>query len=170
MSQPVRRNQGDAKPGQDRASGPWQDWERIVDVNLSGVARTIEIFSQGMTYGGSIVLVGSMYGMVGPDQRRYEGFVKPAGYSASKAGLYGLCRYLAAYLGPRGIRVNVLTFGAMASPGHPAAFTESMQAAIPLGRLAAAGEWNGPLHFLVSEASSYMTGSNVVVDRRYTAR
>lgn len=161
----------DAKPGSSVANNPWQQWDNIIGVNLSGVAKTVQMFTWRMKRGGSIVLVGSMYGMVGPDHRRYGGgFVKPAAYSVSKSALYGLCRYLAVLLGPKGIRINVVTFGAMASPQHPERFTWSMQESIPLGRLAEPGEWNGPIQFLLSDASSYMTGANLVIDGGYTAR
>ena len=159
----------DAKPGQDAPTDPYQAWDNIIRVNLTGVAQTCQVIGNAMTPGGSIILIGSMYGMVGPDQRRYDGFVKPAAYSASKAALYGLCRYLAVLLGPRGVRVNCVTFGAMSSPSHPPRFVESMRSAIPLGRLAEPGEWNGPILFLASDASSYMTGANIVVDGGYTA-
>ena len=170
----------DAKPGTP-GGAPFEqtavdEWRHIVDVNLTGVMLTCQVFGTAMAQAGrgSIILVTSMYSLVSPDNRRYRGltrppFHKPAAYSASKAALAGLCRYLAGHWGPRNVRVNCVAFGAMGQESHDPRFTKRMAAAIPLGRLARAHEWDGPIHFLVSDASSYMTGATLVVDGGYTA-
>lgn len=166
----------DAKPNSPEC-GPFEDvplvdWQRMVEVNLTGVMISCQVIGAAMATAGrgSIILVSSMYGLVAPDHRRYqEGFFKPAAYSATKAGLLGLTRYLAGYWGPRGVRVNAVCFGAMGQPDHDPSFVASMEQAIPLGRLARLGEWNGVIQFLCSDASSYMTGAVLVVDGGYTA-
>lgn len=155
---------------------PAEAWRQIIDVNLTGVALTCQVIGSEMAMRGkgSIILIGSILGAVAPDQRRYEGlfpepFYKPAAYSASKAALYGLCRYLAAYWGPRGVRVNVVTFGPMDSEAQNPVFRERICHDIPLGRMAQPGEYDGVIHWLISDASSYVTGADIRVDGGYTA-
>lgn len=171
----------DAKPGTPGCgpfeATPIEDWRRAIDVNLTGVMLTCQVFGSAMAKAGNgtIILISSMYGLVGPDNRRYQGlggrepFFKPAVYSASKAALEGLCKYLACYWGPRGVRVNCIAFGAMGQADHHPKFRRRMDAAIPLGRMARSHEWDGPIQFLVSDASSYITGTTLVVDGGYTA-
>ena len=122
---------------------------------------------------GTVINICSTYGLVGPDQRLYDdgsGTVrtKPPGYSVTKSALVGLTKYLAAYYGPHGVRINALTLGG-AYAGHDAGFTARYGARTPLGRMAQPGEYAGTLLYLVSDAASYMTGSNVVVDGGWTA-
>lgn len=152
-------------------------WREVMAVNLDGaflVAREIgeRMAARGR---GSIIQTSSIYGSVGPDQRIYEGSVylgrpinTPAIYSASKAGIVGLTRHLATYWGDRGVRVNTLTPGGVSS-GQNDVFDGRYSARVPAGRMASADEMVGALLFLASDASSYVTGQNIIVDGGLTA-
>jgi len=154
---------------------PLEAWDRALEVNLTGlflcsqaVARPMLDVGQGV-----IVNIASTYGLVGPDQRIYqrEGQprqFKPVYYSVSKAGVLGLTRYLAAYYAGKNIRVNTLTPGGVQQAQDPR-FVEEYSARTILGRMARGDELNGALLFLASDASSYMTGANLVVDGGWTA-
>ena len=96
-------------------------------------------------------------------------FVKPVAYSAAKAGIYNLTRYLATYWGKKGIRVNTLTPAGVWRDTQDAVFQANFVARMPMGRMSRENEYNGSLIFLASEASSFMTGSNLVVDGGWTA-
>ena len=148
-------------------------WREVMSVNIDGMflmAQAVgsQMLKQGR--GGSIVQTSSIYGVVAPDQRIYEGseymgrpINTPAVYSASKAAVIGLSRYLAAYWGDKGIRVNTLTPGGVES-GQNETFSNRYSARVPLGRMAAIGEMESALLFLASDASSYVTGQNLIVD------
>ena len=147
-------------------------WREIMAVNLDGVFLVAQAAGRGMARRGkgSIINISSIYGNVGPDQRIYEGshylgtaINTPAVYSASKAGVIGLTRYLAALWGSRGVRVNCLTPGGVQS-GQNETFTRRYAERVPLGRMAHVDEMNGAIVFLASDASSYITGHNLVVD------
>ncbi len=152
-------------------------WKEIMAVNLDGaffMAREIggRMAQRG---GGSIIQTASIYGVVGPDQRIYEGsdylgrqINTPAVYSASKAGIVGLTRYLATYWGDKGVRVNTLTPGGVSS-GQNDVFEAKYSARIPLGRMAQPDDMTGALIFLASDASRYVTGQNIIVDGGLTA-
>ena len=156
---------------------PVRSWDQVLDVNVKGVMLACQVIGGAMArHGrGSIVNIGSIYGLVSPDQRVYEyrrqagpPFFKPVAYSASKSALYGLTRYLATYWAPQGVRVNALTFGGVYNR-QDADFLKAYCARVPLGRMARPDEYNGALVFLLSDASSYVTGANVVVDGGWTA-
>ena len=120
---------------------------------------------------GSIINIGSIYGMLSPDFPLYEGM--RAGnridYAFVKGGMLNLTRYLACYLAPFGVRVNCLSPGAIQTPDLPASFVTNFSRRVPLRRLAEAWEMQGAALFLASDASTYVTGQNVVVDGGWTA-
>ena len=123
---------------------------------------------------GSVINISSIYGMISPDQRIYEyrrrngeEFFKPVAYSASKSALFNLSRYLATYWGGKNVRVNTLTFAGVFN-GQPGEFLEGYCPKVPLGRMARPDEYNGAVIFLASDASSYMTGEQMLIDGGYT--
>jgi NAD(P)-dependent dehydrogenase (short-subunit alcohol dehydrogenase family) len=150
-------------------------WNEALEVNLTGLflcsqAAARQMLAQG---GGVIVNICSTYGLVGPDQRIYERpgeppRYKPVYYSVTKAGVLGLTHYLATYYAGKNIRVNALTPGGVFNE-HDETFVRNYAARTVLGRMARKDEMNGALLFLASEASSYMTGANLVVDGGWTA-
>ncbi len=157
---------------------PEESWDKVMDVNVKGVVLCCQVFGGAMAVAGrgSVINIASIYGLVSPDQRIYEykqraggpPFFKPVAYSASKSALLNLTRYLATYWAAKGVRVNALTFAGVANNQAPE-FLEAYCPKVPLGRMANEDEYNGPIIFLASDASSYMTGSNMVVDGGFTA-
>lgn len=153
------------------------EWNEVMSVNLTGAMLCAQVFGTAMaTRGsGSIVNTLSIYGIVGPDQRIYEGseylgraINTPAIYAASKAGLWGLTQYLATYWGHRGVRVNAVTPGGVFS-GQNQTFVDNYSRRTPLGRMADADDMAHAMRYLASDASRYMTGHNLVVDGGWTA-
>jgi NAD(P)-dependent dehydrogenase (short-subunit alcohol dehydrogenase family) len=156
---------------------PLELWNRELAVNLTGMFICAKAVAPAMLAQrrGVIVNVSSTYGLVGPDQRLYESddpaappAFKPVTYAVTKSAVLGLTRYLATYWGGTGIRVNTLTPGGVLND-QPDDFVRRYAARTPLGRMADRGEYCGALLFLLSDASSYMTGSNLVVDGGWTA-
>ena len=124
---------------------------------------------------GSVVNVSSIYGLLSPVQDLYdfrraggEAFVKPVAYSVSKSAVLNLTRYLATYWAKAGVRVNTLTLAGVWND-QPQEFLDAYTARVPLGRMLDADEALGALVFLASDASSYVTGANVVVDGGWSA-
>ncbi len=155
---------------------PLEQWNAALNVNLTGTFLVTQACIRPMLAQdkkGSIINICSHYGLNGPDQRIYykEGRAqtfKPVYYTVTKAGVLGFTKYLAAYYMGTQIRVNALTPGGVFND-HDETFTANYSAKTILGRMAHKDEMNGALLFLASEASSYMTGSNLVVDGGWTA-
>ena len=175
----------DAKLDSDHAgihALPFEDypldlWEKSLAVNVTGMFLFAQAVARPMLAqeSGSIVNISSTYGLVGPDQRVYEkddasalASIKPPDYSVTKAAVLGLTRYLATYWAGKGVRVNTLSPGGVFD-GHDQDFVRRYNARTPLGRMAEKSEYCGALLFLLSDASSYMTGGNLVVDGGWTA-
>lgn len=162
-----------------------QDWEEYFSVDLTG---TLLVTQKTIPYmqkngGGTIINISSTYGLLSPDQRLYKYFnkklstkekkqgikiEKPIGYSISKSGTLNLTRFLATKFAENNIRVNTMTLGGVYD-NNPTEFVKSYAERTPLGRMANKTEYAGPLLFLASDMSSYMTGSNLIVDGGWTA-
>lgn len=149
-----------------------QAWREVMAVNIDGLFLVAQSVGSHMKKqgGGSIIQVSSIYGVVAPDQRIYEGseyngrpINTPAVYSVSKAAVLGLTSYLSTYWADSKIRVNTLTPGGIAS-GQNSEFNQNYSNRVPLGRMGEASELTGALIYLASDASSYVTGQNIIVD------
>jgi 2-deoxy-D-gluconate 3-dehydrogenase len=154
---------------------PLQSWREAIDVNLTGMFLTCQAGAKVMKENGkgSIINICSTYGITGPDQRLYESLgepqlYKPVYYSVSKAGVLGLTRYIATYYEGTEIRCNALTPGGVERE-HDQVFKEAYGKRTVLGRMAYPHEMKGAVVFLASDASSYMTGTNLIVDGGWTA-
>ncbi len=162
-----------------------QDWEEFFSVDLTG---TLLVSQKAIPYmqkngGGSIINISSTYGILSPDQRLYKYFndklsskmkksgvkiEKPIGYSISKSGTLNLTRFLATKFAEDNIRVNTLTLGGVYD-NNPPEFVKAYSERTPLRRMANKKEYAGPLLFLATDMSSYMTGSNLIVDGGWSA-
>ncbi len=157
---------------------PLEIWNADIAVGLTGALLCSQVFGTEMAKQGKGVIlnIGSDLAAIGPDQRIYrkDGVaeaqqpVKPVTYSVVKAGLVGLTRYLATYWAAQGVRANALLPGGVENNQNPA-FVVKLTNLIPLGRMATADEYKGAVAFLVSDASSYMTGAVLSVDGGRTA-
>lgn len=153
---------------------PVESWRRQMDLQLNscaalcrGAIRTMEGQDSG-----TIVNFGSTYGVQAPDfsvYREAEMAPSPAHYSASKGAILNLTRYLASYLGDRGVRVNAVSPGGVFDEQDPA-FVERYEANTPLGRMADPEDIAGAVVYLASDAASYVTGHNLVVDGGWTVK
>jgi NAD(P)-dependent dehydrogenase (short-subunit alcohol dehydrogenase family) len=148
-------------------------FRRTLEVNLAGTFNATTVFGGAMVEAGrgSIVNIGSLYASVAPEPRFYDhlpGFVKPAAYGSSKAGVVQLTRYFARRWGPHGVRVNAISPGGVRA-AQDAEFLSKYCARVPLGRMAEPGDLGGPLVFLASDASRYVTGHELRVDGGFTA-
>ena len=156
---------------------PTESLDRVMAVNVKGAVLCCQVIGAAMAAAGrgSIINVSSIYGMLSPvqdvyDFRRRDGepFFKPVAYSVSKSALYNLTRYLATYWAKSGVRVNTLTLAGVWNE-QPPEFVEAYTARMPVGRMAEAHEVVGPVVFLASDASSYVTGANLVADGGWSA-
>lgn len=163
-------------------NGPFEEypsasWDKVMNVNQKGVFLCCQVIGGEMASAGrgSIINISSIYGLVSPDQRIYDyrahagqPFFKPVAYSVSKSGLLNLTRYLATYWAKKGVRVNTVTFAGVFNNQDEQFLKEYLQR-VPMGRMARSDEYNGAIIFLASDASSYMTGANLVMDGGWTA-
>ena len=149
----------------------------VLDVNLKGTFLSCQVFGAEMANRGigSIINISSIYGLVSPDQSIYqyrrnrgEEFYKPVAYSASKSGVLNLTRYLSSYWAKKNVRVNSLTIAGVFN-NQDKDFLNEYTKRIPIGRMAKPSEYNGAVLFLASNASSYMTGSNLILDGGWTS-
>lgn len=174
----LHNNVGGKTPDLDAYFAPFEnysltEWRRVMAVNIDGVFLVDQAVGRRMVAqgkGGSIIHIASVYGAMAPDQRIYEGseylgraINSPAVYSASKAAVVGLTRFLATYWADKGIRVNCISPGG-AESGQNETFKQRYSARIPLGRMAQREEMVNTLIWLASDASSYVTGQNIMVD------
>lgn len=166
-------------------SGPFENFpeevfREVVEVNLVGTFLACQAVGARIKAAGkpgSIINIGSIYGMLSPIQDIYAykkemtgvPFIKPVAYSAAKSGIYNLTRYLATYWGKDNIRVNTLTPAGVWRDTQDEIFQGNFCARMPMGRMSREDEYNGSLIFLASNASSFMTGANLVVDGGWTA-
>lgn len=151
------------------------DWMFDINVSLNSVFRMIKAaFPALKETRGNIVNVASMYGIVAPDHRLYDGekYANPPSYGAAKAGVLQLTRYLASFLSPHGIRVNAISPGPFpyeSTQRENPAFIERLAGKNPLNRIGTPFEIKGAAALLCSDASSYMTGQNISVDGGWTS-
>lgn len=167
----------DKKPGQEEWSRfenfPIEAWQADLMVGLTGAFLCSQVIGSVMAagHGGVILNIASDLAVIAPDQRIYRkpGLpeeaqpVKPVTYSVVKSGLIGLTRYLATYWASQNVRVNALSPGGVYN-GQPDEFVQKLTALIPMGRMAHVDEYKGAVLFLVSDASSYMTGGNLIIE------
>jgi len=168
-----------AKEKSDNAFGSFENfpikiWQKSIDINLSGVFFCSQAFGKIMVKQGKgvIVNIASTYGLVGADQRIYgkSGLNLPISYAATKGAIVNLTRYLAAYWSGKNIRVNTLSPGGVLDATYQdKKFIKKYSERTILGRMARKDEYNGAMLFLISDASSYMTGANLIVDGGWTA-
>ncbi len=155
---------------------PGELFRQVLDVNVFGTFQVTQVFGSLMAGArrGAIVNIGSLYASVAPDRRFYDHlrldppFLKPPAYGASKAAVVNLTRYLATLWGPSGVRVNALSPGGVLGD-QDAEFRRKFCDRVPLGRMAVARDLVGPLLFLASDASAYVTGIELRVDGGFTA-
>jgi len=162
------------------ASVPFENYPvQTIDLNITGAAICAKVFAGGLIKEGKpgvVVNIASTYGLVAPDQSLYDHkqtsnkqpYIKDASYSVSKSALIALTRNLAVEWAPRGIRVVALSPGGVITQNGDQEFTRKYEKRTPLGRMANKDEYNGALIFLISDAASYMTGTNLIVDGGWT--
>lgn len=146
-------------------------WQRVLELNLTVPFRLAQLFRQELAANqcGSIINISSIYGILGPDQRLYDGTTmgNPAAYAASKGGLVQLTRWLATSL-PSGVRANAIALGGI-ERGQPESFQTAYVARTPLGRMGGEEDVKGAIAFLSSDLSNYVTGQLLPIDGGWSA-
>jgi len=172
---PKVNRQSQSKPGESRLENfSLHSWNKEIEVGLTGAFLCTQIFGKKMSEdgkGGVILNIGSDLSLISPDQRIYQkkGLpasqqpVKPPSYSVIKSGLVGLTRYTATYWRKQKVRANCLSPGGIET-GQPREFVKKLTSLIPMGRMAKSHEYHGAVQFLCSDASTYLTGQNIVMD------
>lgn len=162
-----------SREGPDSSSSGRQDypWRQALEVNLTAPFSLVQSCAEPLAASGhgSVVNISSIYGMVGPDLRLYEGtsMINPAAYAASKGGLLQITRWLATVMAPS-VRVNAVVPGGIRR-GQPEQFYARYKARTPLGRMATEEDLKGAIAYLASDLSAYVTGHALVVDGGWTA-
>lgn len=169
----VKQEKTDSVPWSRFEVFPEEIWSKDLSVGLTGAFLCSQVFGREMAKRkqGVILNIASDLGIIGPDQRIYRNAgiseelqpVKPVTYSVAKHGMIGLTKYLATYWADKGIRVNALCPGGVYN-GQPETFVRKLTNLIPMGRMADADEYKPAIIFLVSDASSYMTGASLIID------
>jgi NAD(P)-dependent dehydrogenase (short-subunit alcohol dehydrogenase family) len=142
-------------------------WNQSLAVNLTGPLLCSQVFIKKMVENktkGIVLNIASDLGIIAPDQRIYKNGYKPIDYSVTKHGLIGMTKYLATYYANKGIRVNALSPSGIYSKDIPEDFVERLTNLIPMGRMANLEDYIGAVIYLCSDASSYMTGNNLIID------
>ena len=151
---------------------PLEDWNNIMNVNLTGTFLGCQTVGKHMLEqgSGSIINIASLYGVVSPNHKMYPGtgISQPVAYSVSKHGVVALTKYLATLWAEKGIRVNSLTPGGIWN-GHQGLFLERFEQLIPIGRMSDKTELRGGIVYLASNASSHVIGHNLIIDGGWTA-
>lgn len=151
---------------------PLEDWNAIMNVNLTGTFLGCQVVGKHMVSKGkgSIVNIASLYGVVSPNHKIYPGtgISQPVAYSVSKHGVVALTKYLATLWAEKGVRVNALTPGGIFN-NHQGLFFERFKQLNPIGRMSDKTELRGGIVYLASDASSHVVGHNLIIDGGWTA-
>jgi NAD(P)-dependent dehydrogenase (short-subunit alcohol dehydrogenase family) len=151
---------------------PLEDWNAIMNVNLTGTFLGCQVVGKHMLENGkgSIINIASLYGVVSPNHKIYPGtgISQPVAYSVSKHGVVSLTKYLATLWAEKGVRVNSLTPGGIFND-HKGLFLERFQQLNPIGRMSDKTELRGGVVYLASDASSHVVGHNLIIDGGWTA-
>ena len=152
---------------------PTDEWKRTIDVNFNGMFFITKHFLKIMLNSKNPVILNtsSTYGKVSPNKSIYgdSGINAPVGYTTTKAGIIGFTKYIAAHYGDKGLRANVLVPGGVENKNQSKSFKKNYSKLTPLKRMAKYNEYRNAVLFLVSDDSSYMTGSELIIDGGWTA-